>query len=94
VEISVIIEPCAVTVTGAGGLSVGLTADGATAEEAIDRLAGCDLRLRSASRPATARLGGGVIRPRPGQLSTIRCGRRDAHDGCCFGLSSGLRDIP
>jgi hypothetical protein len=42
VEIPVIIEPVMgnrYRVTGAGGLSVGLTAEGATAEEAIDRLA-------------------------------------------------------
>lgn len=41
-QISVIIEPVSGSgfrVTGAGGLSVGLTADGATAAEAIDRLA-------------------------------------------------------
>jgi len=42
VEVPVIIEPVTgngYRVTGAGGLSVGLTAEGATAEEAIDRLA-------------------------------------------------------
>jgi hypothetical protein len=42
VEVSVIIEPITDNVyraTGAGGLSVGLTAEGATAAEAIDRLA-------------------------------------------------------
>jgi hypothetical protein len=42
VEISVIIEPVIGSryrATGAGGLSVGLTAEGATAAEAIDRLA-------------------------------------------------------
>ena len=42
VEVCVIIEPVADSryrVTGAGGLSVGLTAEGATAAEAIDRLA-------------------------------------------------------
>ncbi len=41
-EVSVIIEPVTGSryrVTGAGGLSVGLTAEGATAAEAIDRLA-------------------------------------------------------
>ncbi|OWK45653.1 hypothetical protein [Fimbriiglobus ruber] len=41
-EIPVVIESVAgngYRATGAGGLSVGLTADGATAEEAIDRLA-------------------------------------------------------
>ena len=41
-EISVIIEPVTgngYRATGAGGLSVGLTAEGATAAEAIDRLA-------------------------------------------------------
>ena len=41
-EIPVIIEPVMgnrYRVIGAGGLSVGLTAEGATAEEAIDRLA-------------------------------------------------------
>jgi hypothetical protein len=42
VEILVIIEPLngnGYRATGAGGLSVGLTAEGATAAEAIDRLA-------------------------------------------------------
>jgi hypothetical protein len=42
VDVPVIIEPVAgngYRVTGAGGLSVGLTAEGATAAEAIDRLA-------------------------------------------------------
>ncbi len=41
-EVPVIIEPVTANgyrVTGAGWLSVGLTAEGATAEEAIDRLA-------------------------------------------------------
>jgi hypothetical protein len=41
-EVPVIIEPVAgngYRATGAGGLSVGLTAEGATAAEAIDRLA-------------------------------------------------------
>jgi hypothetical protein len=41
-EVPVIIEPVAgngYRATGAGGLSVGLTAAGATVEEAIDRLA-------------------------------------------------------
>jgi hypothetical protein len=41
VEVPVIVEPVTgngYRVTGAGGLSVGLTAEGATAEEAIDRL--------------------------------------------------------
>jgi hypothetical protein len=42
VEVPVIIEPVTgngYRATGAGGLSVGLTAEGATAAEAIDRLA-------------------------------------------------------
>ncbi len=42
VEVPVIVEPGTVggyRVTGAGGLSVGLSAEGATAEEAIGRLA-------------------------------------------------------
>lgn len=42
VEVPVIIEPLAgngYRATGAGGLSLGLTAEGATAAEAIDRLA-------------------------------------------------------
>src|SRR5262249_51627750 len=42
VEVPVIIEPVTghgYRATGAGGLSIGLTAEGATAEEAIDRLA-------------------------------------------------------
>ena len=41
-DVCAIIEPVADSryrVTGAGGLSVGLTAEGATAAEAIDRLA-------------------------------------------------------
>ena len=41
-EVPVVIEPISGSgyrATGAGGLSVGLTADGATAAEAIDRLA-------------------------------------------------------
>lgn len=41
-EVPVIIEPVTgngYRATGAGGLSVGLTAEGATVEEAIDRLA-------------------------------------------------------
>jgi hypothetical protein len=41
VDVSVIIEPITGSgyrATGAAGLSVGLTAEGATAEEAIDRL--------------------------------------------------------
>jgi len=40
-EVPVIIEPVngnGYRVTGAGGLSVGLTAEGATAAEAVDRL--------------------------------------------------------
>src|SRR5690242_9353064 len=48
VEVPVIIEPVTVSryrVTGAGGLSVGLTAEGATAAEAIDRLAD-QIRMR------------------------------------------------
>ena len=47
-EVPVIIEPITGSgyrATGAGGLSVGLTADGATAAEAIDRLAD-QVRLR------------------------------------------------
>jgi hypothetical protein len=42
VDVTVIIEPVAgngYRATGAGGLSVGLTAEGATSAEAIDRLA-------------------------------------------------------
>jgi hypothetical protein len=42
VEVPIIIEPLTdhgYRATGAGGLSVGLTAEGATAAEAIDRLA-------------------------------------------------------
>jgi hypothetical protein len=48
VEMPVVIEPIAGSgyrATGAGGLSVGLSADGATAAEAIDRLAD-QVRLR------------------------------------------------
>jgi hypothetical protein len=47
-EVPVIVEPVSgngYRVTGAGGLSVGLTAEGATAAEAIDRLAD-QVRLR------------------------------------------------
>jgi hypothetical protein len=47
-EMPVVIEPIAGSgyrATGAGGLSVGLSADGATAAEAIDRLAD-QVRLR------------------------------------------------
>jgi hypothetical protein len=42
VDVSIIVEPVAgngYRATGAGGLSVGLTAEGATPTEAIDRLA-------------------------------------------------------
>ena len=41
-EVPILVEPAhgnGYRATGAGGLSVGLTAEGATAEEAIDRLA-------------------------------------------------------
>jgi hypothetical protein len=43
VEVPVLIEPVngnGFRITGAGGLSVGLTAEGATVAEAMDRLAG------------------------------------------------------
>jgi hypothetical protein len=54
VEMPVVIEPIAGSgyhATGAGGLSVGLSADGATAAEAIDRLADqARLRVDSGAR--------------------------------------------
>ncbi len=55
-EVPVIIEPLnsnRYRVTGAGGLSVGLTAEGATAAEAIDRLAEQDrTRLHAGAKLA------------------------------------------
>jgi hypothetical protein len=64
VEIPVIIEPISGSgyrATGAGGLSVGLTADGATAAEAIDRLADqVRLRVNAGARLAELNLAGGT----------------------------------
>ncbi len=58
VEVPVIIEPVAgngYRATGAGGLSVGLIAEGATAAEAIDRLAD-QVRMRVNAGAALAEL--------------------------------------
>lgn len=58
-EIPVIIEPVTgngYRATGAGGLSVGLIAEGATAEEAIDRLAD-QVRMRVSAGAKLAELG-------------------------------------
>jgi hypothetical protein len=63
VEVPVIIEPITgngYRATGAGGLSVGLSADGATAAEAIDRLADqVMLRLNAGARLAELNVAGG-----------------------------------
>ncbi len=60
-EVPVIIESVTgngYRVTGAGGLSVGLTAEGATAEEAIDRLAEQVLtRLNAGAKLTELRIG-------------------------------------
>ncbi len=58
VEVPIIVEPVAGSgyrVTGAGGLSVGLTAEGATPAEAIDRLAD-QVRLRLSAGATLAEL--------------------------------------
>ena len=64
VEVPVIIEPVAGSgyrATGAGGLSVGLTAEGATAAEAIDRLADqVRLRVNAGARLAELSVAGGI----------------------------------
>jgi hypothetical protein len=64
VEVPVIIEPITGSgyrATGAGGLSVGLTADGATAAEAIDRLADqVRLRVNAGARLAELNVAGGT----------------------------------
>src|SRR5690348_292551 len=64
VEVPVIIEPITRSgyrATGAGGLSVGLTADGATAAEAIDRLADqVRLRVNAGARLAELNVAGGT----------------------------------
>jgi hypothetical protein len=64
VEFPVIIEPITGSgyrATGAGGLSVGLTADGATAAEAIDRLADqVRLRVNAGARLAELNVAGGT----------------------------------
>ncbi len=61
-EMPVIIEPITGSgyrATGAGGLSVGLSADGATAAEAIDRLADqVRLRLDAGARLAELNVAG------------------------------------
>lgn len=57
-EVPIIIEPVAgngYRATGAGGLSVGLTAEGATAAEAIDRLAD-QVRMRADAGATLAEL--------------------------------------
>ena len=57
-EVPVVIEPVTgngYRVTGAGGLSVGLTAEGATAAEAIDRLAD-QVRMRVSAGAKLAEL--------------------------------------
>jgi hypothetical protein len=63
VEVPVIIEPITGSgyrATGAGGLSVGLSADGATAAEAIDRLADqVQLRVNAGARLAELNVAGG-----------------------------------
>jgi hypothetical protein len=63
VEVPVIIEPITGSgyrAIGAGGLSVGLTADGATAAEAIDRLADqVRLRVNAGARLAELNVAGG-----------------------------------
>jgi hypothetical protein len=64
VEVPVIIEPITgrgYRATGAGGLSVGLTADGATPAEAIDRLADrVRLRVNAGARLAELNVAGGT----------------------------------
>jgi hypothetical protein len=64
VEVPFIIEPITGSgyrATGAGGLSVGLTADGATATEAIDRLADqVRLRVNAGARLAELNVAGGT----------------------------------
>ena len=77
-EVSVIIEPVSgngYRVTGAGGLSVGLTAEGATAAEAVERLVdrivrACMLEQDSpmSALPRTPRRG----RRMPGTYATTR----------------------
>jgi hypothetical protein len=60
VEVPVIIEPATglgYRATGAGGLSVGLTAEGATADEAVDRLAEqIQTRVRAGAKLAEVRV--------------------------------------
>ena len=62
-EVPVIIEPITGSgyrATGAGGLSVGLSADGATAAEAIDRLADqVQLRVNAGARLEELNVAGG-----------------------------------
>jgi hypothetical protein len=64
VDVPVIIEPVTGSgyrATGAGGLSVGLTAEGATAAEAIDRLAELvQSRLHAGARLAELSVGTGA----------------------------------
>jgi hypothetical protein len=63
VEMQIVIEPIAGSgyrATGAGGLSVGLSADGATAAEAIGRLADqVRLRVDSGARLTELNVAGG-----------------------------------
>ena len=73
-ETPVIIEPITGSgyrATGAGGLSVGLSADGATAAEAIDRLADqVRLRLDAGARLAELNVAGD---PAPGSRMPDTC---------------------
>src|SRR6202044_786026 len=66
-EVPVIIEPVTgngYRVTGAGGLSVGLTAEGATAAEAIDRLADqVRMRVNSGAKLAELSVGPAAAAP-------------------------------
>jgi hypothetical protein len=63
VEVPVVVEPITgngYRATGAGGLSVGLSAHGATAAEAIDRLADqVQLRVNAGARLAELNVAGG-----------------------------------
>jgi hypothetical protein len=79
VEVPVIIEPVTgngYRASGAGGLSVGLTAEGATAAEAIDRLAD-QVRMRVNAGAKLAELSVAVSAPRgrkmQGTCATIPC---------------------
>jgi hypothetical protein len=64
VDVPILVEPVAnngFRATGAGGISVGLMAEGATAEEAIDRLAQqVQTRLRAGAQLTRLTVAGGV----------------------------------